>query len=826
MASTIRIAILAQATAAQREFNDTAQSAQKAGRETEQAFAGVGDKAKREFSQIGDQAQKAGREIETEIKQGADDAGRSLSKIGDSAKEGLGKVGDFAKEAGKSLAAGLGIGVGLDIGGQLVAGITGALGKADIKAKLSASLGLEGEDAARAGKIAGDVYASNFGSSLEEVSNAVALVYKNIGEGSDQWAKDVTADVLTVTQVFDQDLGGTTRAVGQLLRTGLAKDAQSALDVLTRGFQLGADKADDLLDTINEYSTQFRKFGLDAQTATGLLVQGLQAGARDSDLVADAIKEFSIRAIDFTKKTASAFEALGLDWSKMNAAIAKGGPEAAAALDMTLDALRAIEDPAERSRIAVELFGTQAEDLGDALFALDPSTAVAALGQVEGAAKKAGETIGGTPLQKIEAFKRSLQDWSTTNIGNAIGQLGTLIQKIPSSVWDGIRGSVDSLKTSLNDMGGAWLEMAKAATGSSTGQEVLLKTLQVVRGTIDGLVVVVDGLVIAYQSSASAVYALVAGYKLLTGDVDGAREAWNRSTDAAKAAGDAAVKQADDVVKLKNNWVQGSKDIQKANQDAAAAAVIAAKSTGDAHDRGAKDSADAYTKAGATIGGVQTKIGSDGRTQAGIVSGAYAGAATGVSGNFTTMGVAGQRAATDASGAHKTAASQTSSYWQAVPGLIKGYFANASLSSAGNNVMNSFLNAAQSVWNNTIAPWLRARAAEIANLKGPPAKDRMLLRSAGRLVMEGFQTGLERGYEDVRRSLSDFTGTIAPDVRSSLDATSPVLQVPSSMKTAAPQVITIEPRLTGDRLMDLILQGIRYEVRAGGGSVQTVLGRA
>src|SRR3546814_1114465 len=63
----------------------------------------------------------------------------------------------------------------------------------------------------------------------------------------------------------------TTRAVAKMIKTGLAKNAEEAFDILTRGAQTGANEAEDLLDTFSEYSTQFRKLGLDGKTAMGLL---------------------------------------------------------------------------------------------------------------------------------------------------------------------------------------------------------------------------------------------------------------------------------------------------------------------------------------------------------------------------------------------------------------------------------------------------------------------------------------------------------------------------------------------------------------------------
>ncbi|WP_225855252.1 hypothetical protein [Micromonospora noduli] len=47
-----------------------------------------------------------------------------------------------------------------------------------------------------------------------------------------------------------------------------------------------------------------------------------------------------------------------------------------------------MKDPVEQRAAAVALFGTKAEDLGDALYALDPSTAMAGLGDLAGATQR------------------------------------------------------------------------------------------------------------------------------------------------------------------------------------------------------------------------------------------------------------------------------------------------------------------------------------------------------------------------------------------------------------------------------------------------------
>lgn len=278
--------------------------------------------------------------------------------------------------------------------------------------KLQAQLGLTAEQAKVMGKLAGDLYSQAYGESIGEVNEALRLVTLNLGINADQQAQElqqVTASVLDLATAFDQDLGGVARAVGQLMRTGLARDSREALDVITRGFQLGADKGEDLLDTLNEYPTLFRDIGLKADQAMGLMVQGLKAGARDTDQIADALGVFAEMSKTASDSTREAFQTLGLDAEKMLKVFGEGGPEAAAGLDQVLDGLRAMTDPVKQNETAVALFGDKANELQDALFALDPSTAVDALGQVGGAAEEMGKALADNATTRFETWKRTVQ---------------------------------------------------------------------------------------------------------------------------------------------------------------------------------------------------------------------------------------------------------------------------------------------------------------------------------------------------------------------------------------------------------------------------------
>ncbi|BCJ64155.1 phage tail tape measure protein [Polymorphospora rubra] len=216
--------------------------------------------------------------------------------------------------------------VGAAVGAVLASSIGQALELDKAQTLLTAQLG-DPVEAKRLGDIAGRVYGRGFTENAGEAMQAARAVMQSglLPPNADAATiEDLTVKAQGLATVFGQDVTQATRAAGQMVKTGLAKDAGEAMDLITRGFQVTGDQAGDLLDSFSEYGTQFRKLGLSGADAMGLMNQGVKAGARDLDTVADALKEFSIRAIDGSKATAEAFQALGMDAEGMAIDLASG----------------------------------------------------------------------------------------------------------------------------------------------------------------------------------------------------------------------------------------------------------------------------------------------------------------------------------------------------------------------------------------------------------------------------------------------------------------------------------------------------------------------
>ena len=345
---------------------------------------------------------------------------KGLGKSLDEAEGKLGKFSGFVEGLGGKLKAAA-LGAGAAVGGALAVGLANAINVDAANDKLAAQLGLTEQEAKEYGRIAGDLYGKGLGEGIEEVNEALRYVSQNFGEHLDEAGNslDVTTEkTLNLVKAFDEDLSMATQAVGTMLRAGLVKDAEEAFDILTVGMQGPANKAGDLLETFQEYSTMFRDIGISGADAVGLMNQALEAGARDADKVADALKEFAIRAQDGSATTAEGFRMIGLNAEEMSAKVAQGGPAAREALDAVLDGLQNMDDPLQRNLAAVALFGTQAEDLGDALYSMDLDSAATSLGDYAGAAERMGDTLNDNAATKIESFKRRALQGLTEFVGN------------------------------------------------------------------------------------------------------------------------------------------------------------------------------------------------------------------------------------------------------------------------------------------------------------------------------------------------------------------------------------------------------------------------
>lgn len=390
-----------------------------------------------------DAGRGAGDSFSETLRRGTDDAGADAGRAaGDSLTEGADRPaadagGATAGTFGQTFKAGIAA-VGLAAGVALIAGFTEALDQSKITARLGAQLGATPEEAERYGDLAGDLYANAV---VDDFQSAADTIRGVMGAGllppdaTNKQIEEVSTKVADLANTFEFDLGETATGVGQLMKSGMAKDADEALDIIAAGLRGTDTRAADAMETITEYGSIFEQVGLKGSEAMGLIRQGLDAGVKDTDKIADTVKEFSLRAVTDSDAVRDAFETLGLDGKKMGEDVGAGGDRARDALDQVLDELRKMPESAERARVVQELFGGPGEDLGADLFALDVDKATTSLGNMEGAAEDLGDTLRDNTGTRVEQFKRQLTQGFVDALGGALIGLEDLGGRL-RDFWD------------------------------------------------------------------------------------------------------------------------------------------------------------------------------------------------------------------------------------------------------------------------------------------------------------------------------------------------------------------------------------------------------
>lgn len=331
--------------------------------------------------------------------------------------------------------------VGILVGSRLSNAIAEGMATTATTKLFQGRMGLDDTSMSNYAKAAGQSYANNFGASVaDNLSVAQAALRNNLikPNSPDDEIQDTIQQLQGVAQVVEKTPQELAHSATQLMRTGLANSVTEALDIITAGSQKGLDVTGDWLDSIGEYSTQFRKLGLTGSETMTLLKQGIEGGARDTDKVADSLKEFSIRAVDGSKSTKEGFEALGFNADEMGRRFSAGGEQAHQAFAAVLTGLRNLDDPVQQALVWQRLFGTQWEDMGDAVNKLDLDPAKNQFKDLQDTSQRSTKTATETFKSEWESATKTVDQWFTdlkTSISDWFVDL-PVIRDIPTMIKD------------------------------------------------------------------------------------------------------------------------------------------------------------------------------------------------------------------------------------------------------------------------------------------------------------------------------------------------------------------------------------------------------
>ena len=474
------------------------------------------------LADIGDSAGDAGKGVE-DTGEKAESVWKKLEGMSDSAVELQEALSNTVQKGvatiGKTLAA---VGAGVTAAFTATAGALTNLGNGYNKAvnQIGSATGVTGEELKELGQIAQNVYSHNFGDSLEDVADGIAVVRQNSQLMGEELEQAVEAG-FALRDTFGYDIAESSRTASALMKN-FSIDAEKAYNIIAVGAQNGADQNGDLLDTLNEYSTQYAALGLSADQFIGSLISGAEAGVFSIDKVGDAVKEFNIRAKDGSKSTISAFSTLKLDAAKTMEAFAQGGDTAQTAFFQVVKALEAMKDPVQKNQTAVALFGTQYEDL--------EKTVLPVMASMEDASEKTYDALGEINEIKYKDLGSALQGLKRTIEGALIPAASEIasgpmmdamaeLQKMANDLANSIKaGDFDSVFEGIADgITGVVKALPKIRDGIQKIIPVVTNIVRVGTSFLSAAVDNIDLVIAAIAGIGTAIAAL----KLLTfiGDV-------------------------------------------------------------------------------------------------------------------------------------------------------------------------------------------------------------------------------------------------------------------------------------------------------------------
>ena len=285
-----------------------------------------------------------------------------------------------------------------------------------------------------------NVYANNFGESIEDVADAMATV-KTTTNLTGKELENVTQNALLMRDTFGFEVNESIRAVNSLMdQFGISAD--EAYNLIAQGAQKGLNQNDDLLDTINEYSVQFENAGYTAEDMFNMLANGVETGTWSVDKLGDAVKEFNIRMSDGSAK--DAVEALGFSWEAVSESWSKGGDDAKEVFNMLFNELDGLEDTTEGYGIGVGLLGTMYEDLGQ--------DAVLALSQTEGEISKTSDALQQINETKYDDIGSAIQGLGRTLNTDVVVPLGEELKPVVEDAIEYVKANGPQIKDILLDV--------------------------------------------------------------------------------------------------------------------------------------------------------------------------------------------------------------------------------------------------------------------------------------------------------------------------------------------------------------------------------------
>jgi len=281
---------------------------------------------------------------EDDVKQATDEMKVSVEKSSDGFTVMKGAISNLVSDA---------LNVAVDKFKEMAVSSEQALNSLQVKTGMSTEAVSELKDEMYA------IYKDNFGDSLTDVADKIALVAQNIDESDPSKIKIITENAIGLSDAFGSDFEENLRGVNGLM-TNMGLTAEEAFDYIAKGSRNGLDKTHELTDNLAEYSQLWGQAGFSAEEMFSILQNGLDSGAYTLDKVNDYVGEFGKALADgrmgeniksFSTETQNLFNA----WKNGNATIAD-------VFQSSITDLSNMKSQQEALTLATTMWGSLGED--------------------------------------------------------------------------------------------------------------------------------------------------------------------------------------------------------------------------------------------------------------------------------------------------------------------------------------------------------------------------------------------------------------------------------------------------------------------------------
>lgn len=425
------------------------------------------------------------------------DMGQELNELRDAGNEAFDDLASGAMEFGEVFEKTLqftGAHELITAAGDMFTNMIADVGSLDDSVRqMGAATGATTEEMAQFKDIIREIYAGNFGEGFDDIADSLVNVRRATGLTGDA-LETATKNALILRDTFGYDVNESVQTVDTMMRN-MGLTADEAFSLIAQGSQKGLDRSGDFLDTLNEYSVQFKDAGYNAEEMFSVLESGLKSGNFNLDKTADLLKEFNLRIqsgddnvlqslellmapegiekfIEALKKggaqtkeysellkhvskdtakellknlsgsakdystAAQAITGIMGDSGKILSGLSDGSVKAKDALSEVIKSLGDIDDAQYRNQLSVELFGSQYEDLRE--------SAVQALQETNGEFDKTLNT-----MQEIEDVKygaTSFQDLGRILMNEVVIPIGDELLPILYDMTEWAKDNKDLVK--------------------------------------------------------------------------------------------------------------------------------------------------------------------------------------------------------------------------------------------------------------------------------------------------------------------------------------------------------------------------------------------